>query len=285
MAQIARETGVSADTIRERMKKFGIDYWHTVEKGKITKDEEAEIVRQYVDEKMSANQLSKIYGIGRRMIVNALRRNGVTPRNIRESQYNYLGKEMSPMLKDRDLLYKMHWEDNMTCADMAAVIGCEPGTVRNQMHRFGIPTKNVSETMKGRFVGDKHPNWKGGITDLDLLLREFFAVHQVPLIAKRDNYTCQLCGATHTILHVHHIRPFSEIVAEIVAEHPDLKPSDPNDKIELYKIITHDERFLDENNLITYCKECHFFKIHKYKKRKTISSQASDVEEGSETIS
>ena len=104
-----------------------------------------------------------------------------------------------------------------------------------------------------------------------------------PKAAKRDDYTCQLCGAKHVVLHVHHIRPFSEIVAEILNEHPMLDPNDVDDKLELYEIITHDPRFLDEDNLITFCKDCHLFKIHNYK-RKTTSSQALKGE-GSETIS
>ena len=40
------------------------------------------------------------------------------------------------------------------------------------------------------------------------------------------------------------------------------------DREKMYDIITHDPRFLDIDNLITYCKDCHFYKIHKYKKRK-----------------
>ena len=61
--------------------------------------------------------------------------------------------------------------------------------------------------------------------------------------------------------------------------------STPEGRLALYNIITKDKRFLDENNLITFCKECHYFKIHKYKHKKTISSQAScGEEEGSETI-
>lgn len=60
-----------------------------------------------------------------------------------------------------------------------------------------------------------------------------------------------------------------------------LNPNNVSDRLELYHIITKDKRFLDENNLITFCKDCHFYKIHNY--NKTISSQASQ-EEGSETI-
>jgi hypothetical protein len=54
--------------------------------------------------------------------------------------------------------------------------------------------------------------------------------------------------------------------------------------MKLYSLIIADNRFLDENNLITFCKECHYFEIHEYKHKKTISSQASCEEEGSETI-
>ena len=97
-------------------------------------------------------------------------------------------------------------------------------------------------------------------------------------IKERDNYTCQICGKTHTILHVHHIKSFSEIVHEILLEHKDLNPE--SDKYELYDIIVHDERFLDLDNLITYCKDCHIA-IHS---KKSISNQASLNEEGSETI-
>ena len=129
-------------------------------------------------------------------------------------------------------------------------------------------------------TGDKHPNWKGGITPLNMLLREYFHTNQVPKIARRDNYTCQMCGKKHTVLHIHHNRKFSDIVQEIRDEHPLLNPQNTTDQVELYNIITHDRRFLDEDNLITLCKDCHI-KVHS--KNETISSQASE-EEGSETI-
>ena len=47
------------------------------------------------------------------------------------------------------------------------------------------------------------------------------------------------------------------------------------------KIIISDKRFLDENNLITYCKNCHLYIIYGYDK--TIRSEASDEEERSTT--
>ena len=41
---------------------------------------------------------------------------------------------------------------------------------------------------------------------------------------------------------------------------------------ELYDVIINDERFLDEDNLITLCKDCHLFGVHGYKK--SISNEA-----------
>ena len=134
-------------------------------------------------------------------------------------------------------------------------------------------------------TGATHPNWKNGKTPLSGLLRTFFQVNQVPHILARDHYTCQICGAAQTELHVHHIEPFAEITDTILAEHPTLSPEQSDDRQALYKIITADSRFLDESNLITLCRDCHFFYVHNYQ-RKTTSSQAPTfIEgEGSETI-
>ena len=135
------------------------------------------------------------------------------------------------------------------------------------MQSLGVQTKTNSESKIGLITGENHHNWKGGISSLNQLLREYFNTNLAPTVAKRDGYTCQMCGATHTILHVHHIKWFSKIVSEILKEHQDLQPTDAEDMQTLYDIITHDHRFLDLNNLITYCRDCHLFKVHGYKKQ------------------
>lgn len=176
---------------------------------------------------------------------------------------------------DKEYLRKLHWDENKTCEEIGSILGgLSASAIRRQMQKLDIPTKTNSESKVGLMCGEKHPNWKGGISSLNSLLREFFNTNLAPLAAKRDNYTCQMCGATHVILNVHHKIWFSKIVSEILNEHKDLNPSDSDDMQILYNIITQDKRFLDLDNLITYCRDCHLYKIHGYT-HKTISSQDS----------
>lgn len=68
-----------------------------------------------------------------------------------------------------------------------------------------------------------------------------------------------MCGSKKK-LHVHHIKHFKDILEEIMNEHPDMNPTDNQE--ELYQIAIKDSRFLDLDNLITYCSYCHYNIAH-----------------------
>lgn len=236
-----------------------------------------------MEENLSSVEIGKILNRGYRTVQRALNKNGVQLRSLSDSQFVKLDKTPNIRLYDKDWLYEQHITLKRSCKDIAEELEVDARTVRRHMQKLDIHTRTNAESKIGLMVGDKHPNWKGGVTDLYPLLRLYFKTNIAPNVAKRDEYTCQLCGATHTVLHVHHIISFSQIVKTIIDEHPEIDSESPNGKAMLYDIIVHDKRFLDEDNLITYCKDCHFFKIHKYQHKKTISNQAPNGE-GSETI-
>ena len=267
MTDIANENNVSVDAIRYNLNKCGINYWVLSPKTNYTESDEQEIVKLYTVDGLSANKISEMLGTDHSTIIRILKKNHIKTRTMQEAQFQLNGINVDQRFYDSDWLRNKHWTENMTCKEIGEIFGVEAGTIRRQMQKLGVPTKTNSESKIGLMSGDKHHNWQGGITELDKLLREYFHTNQVPKIAKRDNYTCQLCGKTNTVLHVHHIIHFSDIVKEICSEHKDLKASDPQDRQKLYNIIVKDERFLDEDNLITYCKDCHFYKIHNYIKR------------------
>jgi len=78
--------------------------------------------------------------------------------------------------------------------------------------------------------GEKHPNWKGGISPINLQIRQSLE-YKIwrRSVFERDNYTCQICGRKGCYLHAHHLKPF--------AEFPDLR--------------------FDTDNGLTLCRECH----------------------------
>ena len=79
-------------------------------------------------------------------------------------------------------------------------------------------------------AGDRHHNWRGGITPKNKLIRHSLKFKEWKnAVFERDNYTCQECYHRGGRLHPHHIKSFSK-----------------------YPLL----RF-EVNNGITLCEECH----------------------------
>lgn len=275
IVQIGKENNISNDTVRRRLEKLGFEIKKKVYRFFDDEETVQNVIKLYRDDKISANQIAKMYNTTHNVVLNTLRRNEVEIRDLSLTQLTLYRNEIPNEYYDAELLRKWHWDENRSCKEIGELLGLDPGVVRRQMNRLGIRTKNSSECKVGLMKGKKHPNWQGGITSLYELIREYSYVNLNPKILARDNYTCQCCGSKEEILHVHHIKHFFDIYNEIINEHPDLDPSIPEDMLQLYDIIVIDDRFTDENNMITLCKDCHLFLIHNYKKRKIISSQDS----------
>jgi len=120
----------------------------------------------------------------------------------------------------------------------------------SRCHPFEIqspPPKKIFENLPR---GNKHPNWKGGITSLTMRIRSSFKNRQWRSdVFTRDDYTCQMCGARNgcgkaVYLEAdHYPKMFSEIFQE-------------------YKIKTIEQAFACEefwniNNGRTLCRDCH----------------------------
>jgi len=99
--------------------------------------------------------------------------------------------------------------------------------------------KNLSLASRGKpkpwCSGENSPNWKGGITPINVMIRSSIPyLEWVRKVFQRDNYTCQKCGIRNgcgkTVhLQAHHIKSFAEYL----------------------------ELRFDVNNGLTLCLDCH----------------------------
>ena len=91
--------------------------------------------------------------------------------------------------------------------------------------------------MRPTQVGEKNPNWKGGITPEQIRVRMSTQYSEWRTqVFERDNYTCQKCGTRAGYINAHHIESF--------AGNPKLRT--------------------EISNGITFCKACHADFHHQY---------------------
>ena len=75
--------------------------------------------------------------------------------------------------------------------------------------------RNISKAKTGIkhpwFAGEKHPNWKGGITPKNKLLR-FTIEYKIwrKAVFERDKYICVWCGKRGGVLNAAHIKSYSK---------------------------------------------------------------------------
>jgi len=84
---------------------------------------------------------------------------------------------------------------------------------RQKMRESHLGKKLSVETRKRMSLihrGEKAPNWRGGITEINQIIRTSLEYRLWrESIFQRDNYTCRFCGKRGGNLEADHIKPFS----------------------------------------------------------------------------
>jgi len=159
------------------------------------------------------------------------------------------GKKMwENKLHPRGILGKTAWNKNIKGIMKSNKTSFKKGLVPwNKGKKLG---ENLAHSlrMKGRKnknCGEKHPNWKGGITPLVKNIRKCFQYRQWRSdIFTRDNYICQICNQKGGELNADH---FPKIFSEIIKEN----------NIKTLEQALNCEEFWNINNGRTLCIGCH----------------------------
>ena len=260
--EIARRLSCSETSIYRRMNSNNLTINYIPDYNQYDSSHDKLICSLYLDG-CSPEDIGKELGVSRTSVKNHLVHCGIPLRSYSEAQWNYNNKVLPKEFDDYDTMYDLYIVQKMTKKELGVKFNTDAGVIDRVLKKLNIPVRGVSETQTGQRTGELYPNWQGGKTSLLARLRTAFEVQLIPKVKERDNHTCQLCGSTNDLC-VHHIRPLKEILNEICSEHPELDIVE--DVNQLYTIIVKDSRFLDLNNLITCCKECHLYTLYGYRR-------------------
>jgi formate-dependent nitrite reductase cytochrome c552 subunit len=71
-------------------------------------------------------------------------------------------------------------------------------------------TENQKRILREIHIGDRNPQWRGGITPKNMLIRSSAEYREWrKAVFARDNFTCQMCKVRGGKLNADHIKPFS----------------------------------------------------------------------------
>ena len=251
MAEIARLNNISQDTVRYNLLRLGIEPWTTTVRRVLTASDIKKIIDLY-QMGLSCKRIGELYGVRHKRISSILKKNHIPVRSISEMNLIINKSSISNIdeFNDYDFMYNLYWVLGWTLYEIAEYFGgVHYGVIRRQLVHLGI---NLRSSKRNMFKNT-------GLEILKRALRGYIANEQTPRVFKRDKYTCQRCFKSFpdVYLNAHHYKPFSGIVRNIMSKHNELDPNVVEDRIKLFDIITSDDLFNDDNNVVTLCVECH----------------------------
>lgn len=207
----------------------------------------------------SSTEIAKQLKTTHRTILLRLKKHTIERRSLSESQWNFKNKEIPSDFSNKEVMENLYIKEGISKKDLGKRYNCDPCVIDRVLKNLGIKIRNNSESKKGLLTGEKHHNWKGGITTLSARLREYLSSYKfLKGILERDGNKCKICGNPNN-LQVHHLIPFKSIVDRIIIQNYPLSPTTDSDK--LYNIAIKDSELNNTNNLITVCSMCHH-RIH-----------------------
>ncbi len=168
------------------------------------------------------------------------------PKKDRTKNCLFCGKSFSSKQRGK------RWKEQKFCSDECAHKATPHSNLGYKHSKKQV--ENWKESNKGKHSGENCNFWKGGITELNIRIRNCSKYDEWRfLVFQRDNFTCQHCNSYGVELNAHHKESFASILFL--------------NKIETLEQALQCKMLWDILNGITLCKQCHD-KIHGLNKLK-----------------
>ncbi len=99
------------------------------------------LYEQYVVNGLTAKQIADSLNCGKRTVLLRLDDCGI------EKRFSYKQKKNKGLLTDKEWLYEQYVTKNLNATQIGKIIKCNRKTVTRCLESFGIPIKNISESM------------------------------------------------------------------------------------------------------------------------------------------
>jgi len=163
----------------------------------------------------SAKSIGEELGVSKGVILGRLKEQGIERRQ--RPTYENITK---------DVLSDLYVTKKLSTRTIADKFGCNNTLISKRLKQFGIPvrknagdpafSKEERKEKWGRALED-HPLWKGGVTSINTALRGVTAEWSLEQM-RNNNFECFVLGKQTHNLEVHHVKPFSVIRDEAIAE-------------------------------------------------------------------
>lgn len=198
--QIRDITGISTTSIGKWLKKYDIitrsmSEAHLGGKSRPCVDD---LIQMYVIDELTTGSIGDKYDVSAKTVWRWLVDVGIKPRSIEES------KSVGKWKPSRDELYKMYIVDNMSTIEIGEKTGFKSSAICIWLRGHDIKVRSVSESLAGKWVGDKSSSWRGGHSKYCHKFNEVFKES----IREEFGRKCFICGESEKDngrkLDVHH---------------------------------------------------------------------------------
>lgn len=242
--EIARQLGVKHSAVHTYLNKFNITRKSDPSRKLIDKDK---LYNLYVLQKKSKEELEAEFKCCRQTLNRALKKYGFISKYMNYTDFEIIDMYLNQLLS----LTQISVKTKIPKSQIRQILLKNSIQLRDKSSCQCINLDNKNELIQFDF------NILKSQSILKRKLQSFFKNRISKNIKNKRGNKCEICGSTSN-LHAHHLKPLSIILSQIIKENPD-----KNDH-ELYQIITHNKRYLDETNLLVVCTKCHYTKFHPY---------------------